>query len=153
MGSRRAINPIRSVPMQSFPLVLQLGMKRFNGHVFLAPNRLFFICTKQGGVWAQAIGHAVGGAVGGLIAAAVSGKPGEAPQVLDERALEQAVAENPGSMIMDASKIEAIKTTIWWRMIKFDGKKYGLPNGLEKALRQPLAAWAQAHGVENKGLT
>jgi len=38
-------------------------MKRFHGHVFLPPNRLYFVCTKTGGAWAAAIGQGLGGAI------------------------------------------------------------------------------------------
>lgn len=138
--------------MTPYPLTLQLGMKRFHGHVFLAPQRLYFVCTKQGGAWAAAIGQGVGGLIGGAIAAGFQPKPGEAPQAIDEGQLQQAVAQNEGSMIMDAAKIEEIKETIWWRLIRFDGKKFGLPRGLGKPLKQELGKWAAAHHVKTKGL-
>src|SRR6266536_4470085 len=116
--------------MTPYPPTLQLGVKRFHGHVFLAPQRLYFVCTKQGGAWAAAIGQGVGGLVGGAIASIAQPSAGAAPQVLDEGQLQQAVAQHDGSVIMDAGKIEEIKETIWWRLIRFDGKKYGLPKGL-----------------------
>jgi len=138
--------------MQPFPLTLQLGMKRFHGHMFLAPQKLYFVCSKQGGAWAAAIGQGVGGLVGGAIAAAAGPKPGEAPAVVDEASVVQAVSQNEGSMIMDAAKIEEIKQTIWWRLIRFDGKKYGLPHGLGKPLKAALGPWAKQYGVKTKGL-
>ena len=140
------------VPMTPYPLTLQLGMKRFHGHVFLAPNRLYFVCTKTGGAWAAAIGQGLGGAIGGAIAAGFQPTAGAAPTVVDEGQLQQAVAQNEGSMIMDAAKIEEIKETIWWRLIRFDGKKFGLPRGLGKPLKQELGKWAAAHNVKTKGL-
>jgi hypothetical protein len=127
-------------------------MKRLHGHVFLAPGRLYFVCTKQGGAWAAAIGQSVGGLIGGAIVAAGSARPGEAPEVVDEAQLAEAVAANDGSLIMEAGKIEEIKQTIWWRLIRWDGKKFGLPNGLSKPLKAELGAWAKAHNVKTKGL-
>lgn len=56
-------------------------------------------------------------------------------------------------MIMEAGKIEEIKHTIWWRPSKFDGKKYGLPTGLDKTLKGELGRWAACHGVKTRGLT
>jgi hypothetical protein len=138
--------------MTPYPLTLQLGMKRFHGHVFLAPQRLYFVCTKQGGAWAAAIGQGLGGAIGGAIAAVAQPTAGAAPEVVDENQLQQAVAQNEGSLIMDASKIDEIKETIWWRLIRFDGKKYGLPKGLGKPLKAELGKWAAAHNVKTKGL-
>lgn len=138
--------------MTPYPLTLQLGMKRFHGHVFLAPQRLYFVCTKQGGAWAAAIGQGLGGAVGALIANAATSSPGAAPQMLDEATLQQAVAQHEGSLVMEASQIEEIKQTIWWRLIRWNGKKFGLPNGLGKPLKTDLGAWAKAHNVKTKGL-
>ena len=138
--------------MTPYPLTLQLGMKRFHGHVFLAPTRLYFVCSKQGGAWAAAIGQGLGGAIGGLVAGAFQPTPGQAAAAIDEGQLQQAVSQNAGSMIMDAAKIEEIKETIWWRLIRFDGKKFGLPNGLGKPLKQELGKWAVANHVKQKGL-
>ena len=142
----------QATDMTPHPLSMQLGMKRFHGHLFLAPERLYFVCSKQGGAWAAAIGQGLGGLVGGAIAAAGSPKPGEAPPEVDEAALERAVAENDGSLIMDPAKIEIIKHTLWMRLIKFDGKRFGLPNGMSKPLRAELGQWAQMHNVKTKGL-
>jgi len=136
--------------MTPYPLSLQLGMKRFHGHLFLAPGRLYFVCSKQGGAWAAAIGQSLGGLVGGAIAAAASKAPGEAPEI-DEAELEKAVAENDGSLIMEAGQIEIIKHTMWMRLIKWNGKKFGLPNGLSKELQAALGEWAKTHDVQTKG--
>ena len=138
--------------MEPYPLTMQLGMKRFHGHVFLAPGKLYFVCSKQGGAWAAAIGQSLGGIVGGAIAAAASKKPGEAPDAVDEATLEKAVAENEGSLIMEAPQIEEIKQTMWMRLIRWNGKKFGLPNGLGKPLKAALGEWAKIHNVKTKGL-
>jgi hypothetical protein len=135
-----------------YPLSLQLGMKRFHGHMFLARRRLFFVCSKQGGAWAATIGQGLGGLVGGAIAAAGSAKPGEAPPVVSEAELEKAVAEHAGSLILDADRIEMIKQTMWMRLIKWDGKKFGLPNGLGKPLKAALGQWVLENNVKSKGL-
>ncbi len=138
--------------MTPYPLTMQLGMKRFHGHVFLAPGKLYFVCSKMGGAWAAAIGQGLGGLVGAAIVAAATPKPGEAPPVIDEAALQDAVARQEGSLVMEASKIEVIKHTLWWRLIKWDGKKFGLPNGLSKPLKVALGEWAKTHNVQTKGL-
>jgi hypothetical protein len=137
--------------MTPYPLTMQLGMKRFHGHVFVAPQKLYFVCTKQGGAWAAAIGQQFG-LIGAAIAAAATPKPGEAPPVVTEEEIAKAVAEHEGSLIMEPPKIEMIKHTMWWRLIKFDGKKYGLPNGLSKPLKAALGEWARANNVTTKGL-
>ena len=138
--------------MTPYPLTMQLGMKRFHGHLFIAPSRLYFVCSKQGGAWAAAIGQGVGGLIGGAIAGLAQPTAGAAPTVIDEAQLARAVAENEGSLIMEPGQIQEIKHTIWWRLIRFDGKKYGLPNGLGKPLKQALGPWAQQHNVKTKGL-
>src|SRR5262245_45735568 len=138
--------------MTPYPLTLQLGMKRFHGHVFLAPTRLYFVCSKQGGAWAAAIGQGLGGAIGGAIAAMAQPTVGQGAAAVDEAQLQQAVSQNAGSMIMEAGKTEEIKETIWWRLIRFDGKKYGLPRGLGKPLKLELGKWATANNVKTKGL-
>jgi len=71
---------------------------------------------------------------------------------LDEARVAAAVAANEGSLIMEAPQIEEIKHTLFWRLIRWNGKKFGLPNGLPKPLKGELASWAQAHGVKTKGL-
>jgi hypothetical protein len=138
--------------MTPYPLAMQLGMKRFYGHVFLAPTRLYFVCGKQGGAWAAAIGQGIGGLVGGAIVGLASKSAGDAPVVVDEATLAHAVAQNEGSLIMEANQIEVIKHTIWWRLIKWNGKKFGLFQGLGKDLKRELGAWAKANNVQAKGL-
>ncbi|MEZ4366625.1 MAG: hypothetical protein R2939_10095 [Kofleriaceae bacterium] len=54
--------------MTPFPVVLQHKMTRLHGHLFLAPGAMYFVCGKQGGAWAQAIGQGVGGALGRALA-------------------------------------------------------------------------------------
>jgi hypothetical protein len=138
--------------MEPYEITLQQGMKRYHGHLFLAPGRLYFVCSKTGGAWAAAIGQGLGGLVGAAIAVAAQPKAGEAPPVVDEAALTEAVAKHEGSLIMEASKIEVIKHTLWMRVLRWDGKKFALPNGLSKPLKAALGAWAKTHNVQTKGL-
>jgi hypothetical protein len=139
-------------PMVPYPLTLQLGMKQFHGHVFLAPSRLYFVCSKQGGAWAQAIGQSVGGLIGGAIAAIGHVGPGQGQAAIGEAELQQAVEQNQGSIVMEATQITEIKETLWWRLIRWDGKKFGLPRGLGKELKAALGPWAKVHNVKTKGL-
>lgn len=138
--------------MVPYNLSIQSGMKRFHGHVFLGENRLYFICTAKGGAWAAAIGQGMGGLIGGAIAGAIQPSAGQAGVAYDENQLMQAVAQNEGSLIMEARDIQEIKVTIWWRLIKWQGKKYGLPSGMGKDLKQALGYWTQKNGVAQKGL-
>jgi hypothetical protein len=136
--------------MQSFPVTLQQGMKKLHGHWYLAPGKLYFICTNSNSAWGQAIGQGVGGVVGSLIGAIGRKSPGQSVGELDETGLQAAVASMPGSMIMPAEKIETIKVTIWWRLIRFDGQRFGFPNGLAKDLRAALKEWGQQNSVQTK---
>jgi hypothetical protein len=138
--------------MRPYPLSLQLGMTRYHGHLFIAPWRLYFVCGKQGGVLLAAIGQSIGGAVGGLMIGLGTKTPGEAPQVIDEGMLVQAVAANPGSFIMEPAKIQLIKQSIWRRTIRYDGKVYGLTHGLDKDIKAELGGWCKHHSVPHKGL-
>jgi len=63
-----------------------------------------------------------------------------------------AISQYPGSLIMEAAQIEEIKETIWWRLIRWNGKKFGLPSGLGKPLKADLGAWVKYHNVKHKGL-
>src|SRR5262249_30888900 len=138
----RAALPLAA--MTPYPLTIQQGMQRFHGHVFLAPGRLYFVCAKQGGAWAAALGTAGGGLIGNAIANAVTGDAGQGADV-DEASAAQAIAQNPGSMVIDATKIDQIKHTIWIRGMTYEGKRYGFPKGLTKELRAALGPWAQQH--------
>ncbi len=138
--------------MTPYPLTLQLGMRRLHGHVFLAPGRMYFICSKIGGAWAAAIGQSIGGLVGAAISAVGAKSAGDAPAAVTEETLREAVAKNEGSMIMEAPQIEIIKYTMWWRLIRWNGKKFGMPNGLDKPLKAALAEWTKMNNVRTKGL-
>ena len=138
--------------MTPYPLTLQLGMKRFHGHLFIAPARLYFVCEKQGGAWAAAIGQGIGGVLGGVIAGLATPGVGPGQLAIDETALQRAVAQHEGSLVMEPHDIQEIKETIWWRLIRWNGKKFGLPSGLGKELKRALGPWAAQHNVKSKGL-
>lgn len=138
--------------MRPYPIIMQQRLTRLTGQMFLAPTRLFFICESTKGGMAVAIGRGVGGLIGGAIAAFGAPTPGQAPIVFDEPTLYRAAHERPGSLIMEPPQIRQIKHTLWWRGIWFDGKTYGLPEGLSKDLRHELGLWCQANGVRSKGL-
>ena len=94
------------------------------------------------------------------VMAALAGKPGadkaaagaRCLYVSGEEAIARAVTEHEGSLIMEANKLEEIKETLWWRQIRFDGKKFGLPKGLGKELKRALGPWARQNNVKTKGL-
>jgi hypothetical protein len=136
--------------MQSFPVTLQQGMKKLHGHWYLAPGKLYFVCTNSNSAWGQAIGQGVGGIVGGFIGSISDKTPGQSIGDLDESGLQAAVLSMPGSMVMAAEKIEVIKVTIWWRLIKYDGQRFGFPKGLSKDLRSALTQWGQQNSVQTK---
>jgi hypothetical protein len=138
-------------PIPAYPLTMQSGMTRMHGHVFLAPGRLYFICVKQGGAWMDAIGHSLGGAIGGALVGLAMPTVGGAPTIYDEAQLHQAVAQMPGSLVMDAPQIQQIKQTWAWRLIRFNGRKFGLPNGLGRDLKAALGPWARYHQVKTVG--
>ena len=138
-------------PIPAFPLTMQDGMNRMHGHVFLAPGRLYFVCLKTGGAWLAAIGQGVGGLVGGALAGLAMPTVDGAPAIYDEAQLYQAVTSNPGSMVMEAHNIQQIKQTWAWRLIRANGKKYGLPNGLGRNLKAALGPWARYHQVRTVG--
>ena len=137
--------------IRAFPLSMQLGMTRFHGHMFLAPGRIYFLCVKQGGAWLAVAGAALGGAVGGaLMGIAASGVSG-APQIYDEATLHQYAAQMPGSVVWEASQIQSIKQTIWMRVIRANGQRFGLPQGLGSDLKAAIGPWARQHQVKTIG--
>ena len=138
-------------PMYPYPLALQMGMTRYYGHLFLAPGRLYFVCVQQGGAWMAAIGAGLGGALGAALANAAGPNPSGAPVVTDPEVLVRAVQNHPGSLIMEPPQIGVIKQTLFWRLIKWNGKTLGLPRGLGRDLKPAIASWARAHGVRTQG--
>ena len=138
--------------MTPYPIVLQHKMARLHGHLYLVPERMYFLCARQGGAWAQAVGQGIGGAIGGAIAAAARPTIGDAPRFADERALAAAMLEHDGSMTLVARDVRLIKYSLWsGRAIVTTGKTYGFPVGLAPAAQVALGAWAGVHGVATKG--
>ena len=67
--------------------------------------------------------------------------------------LEELVAKNPGSFSFEAGKVSLIKRSFWTPGVIYVGKtKWVFRNGIEKAHRAPLKAWADHHKVQSKGL-
>ncbi|HEX7701308.1 MAG TPA: hypothetical protein VF403_11310, partial [Kofleriaceae bacterium] len=138
-------------PIPAFPLTMQEGMNRMHGHVFLAQGRLYFVCVKTGGAWLAAIGQGVGGLVGGALVGLAMPTVDGAPAIYDETQLHRAVSTMPGSLVMEAHNIQQIKETWAWRLIRANGKKYGLPKGLGRDLKAALGPWARYHQVRTVG--
>lgn len=136
--------------LRGYPLSMQHGMNRMHGHLFVAPNRLYFVCVKQGGAWLAAAGQALGGAVGGALAGLAQPGVGDAP-AYDEATLAGYVRQMPGSEVMEPANIQEIKQTIWWRLIRANGKKFGLPAGMSRELRAALGPWGRQNGVRTTG--
>ncbi|MBA3396430.1 MAG: hypothetical protein H0T89_27615 [Deltaproteobacteria bacterium] len=141
-----------SAPLGPFPIIMQRGMTRLTGQLFVSQTRLFFICESQKGGLAMAIGKGLGGLIGGAIAAFGTPTPGQAAPVFDEPTLFRAVQEREGSLVMEPQQIKQIKHTMWTRGIWFNGKTYALPEGLEKELKPELGRWCQANNVKSAGL-
>jgi hypothetical protein len=138
--------------LRPHPIIMQQRLTRLTGQMFVAPQRLFFLCESQKGGLGVALGKGLGGLIGGVIAAAIAPTPGQAAPVIDEPMLFQAVQQMPGSMVMEPPQFKAIKHTMWTRGIFYGGKTYALPDGLDKPLRQELGMWCQANGVRHGGL-
>jgi hypothetical protein len=151
MPAEIAVQAYEGGAIRGYPLSMQLGMKRMHGHMYLAPGRLYFLCVKQGGAWLAVAGAAVGGAVGGALAGLATSSAGAAPQVFDEATLHQWATQMPGSVVMDAPQILMIKQTIWMRLIRANGQRFGLPHGLGGDLKAALGPWARQHAVKTVG--
>lgn len=144
--------PPPSPSLQPYPIIMQQRMTRLTGQIFVAPTRLYFICESTKGGMAIALGKAVGGLIGGAIAAFGAPTPGQAAPVIDEPALQRAVQERQGSLIMEPQQIKAIKDTFWTHAIWFNGKTYALPERLHKQLKPVLGQWCQTNNVKHAGL-
>ncbi len=138
-------------PFRGYPLSMQLGMQRMHGHLFLAPNRLYFLCVKQGGAWLAVAGQALGGAVGGALMGLASSGTAAAPAIFDEATLHRYAQQMPGSMVLEAPQIQEIKQTLFWRLIRANGQKFGLPRGLGPDLKAAIGPWARYHQVKTTG--
>ncbi len=141
-----------SAPLGPFPIIMQRGMTRLTGQLFVSQTRLFFICESQKGGFAMALGKGLGGLVGAAISVFGTPTPGQAAPVFDEPTLFRAVQEREGSLVMEPQQIKQIKHTMWTRGIWFNGKTYALPEGLEKELKPALGRWCQANNVKFAGL-
>lgn len=144
--------PQTAASLKPYPIVMQQRLTRLTGQIFVAPTRLYFICESQKGGMAVAMGKAVGGLIGGVIGSIGVPVPGQAAPVIDEPALQQAVQQHEGSLIMEPPQIKAIKDTFWTHAIWFNGKTYALPGGLGKELKPELGRWCQANNVKHAGL-
>ena len=141
--------------MQAHPITLQRGMKKFKGHMFVGDSALYFMCTGAGSAWWDVVGQGVGGLVGGVvkgIGAVREGAPGAAPDGLTEDMLRDAAQQAPDSMVFEPAQIEVIKQTIWMRVLRANGERFGIPTGYSKPLRKELGPWAKRHGVQAKGM-
>jgi hypothetical protein len=138
--------------LQPHALIMQRGTTRLTGQMFVAPARLYFICESQKGGLAVAVGKAIGGAIGGLVGSIGVPIPGQATPMIDEPALQRAVQQHEGSLVMEPQQIKAIKDTFWTHAIWFNGKTYALPGGLSKELKPALGHWCQANNVKHAGL-
>lgn len=136
-----------------YPIIMQRGITRLTGHMFLTPMRLYFLCQSQAGGLAVALGRGLGGLAGAAIAGLAAPTPGQAAPAFDEAMLIHAVSATPGSLVMEPSRISKIKCTIWWRAIWFEGKTYALPDGLSRDLKRELGLWCHANNVKSAGLT
>ncbi len=134
--------------IEPFPLVMNRGMTRLTGQMFVAPQRLIFICVSNKGGLAVAIGKGLGGIVGGLVAAAVVNGPGQGAAT-DEQSLMLLVPQHEGSLVMEPQQISKIKCTMWTRGIWFNGKTYALTDGLPKTAKPILSGWCQANNVKH----
>lgn len=138
--------------MTPYPVVLQYKMTRLHGHLYLAPGRLYFLCERTGGAWAQAVGTGVGGAIGGAIVAASQRALGDGPTFPDERALAAAMSERDNSQVLQAAELRLIKYSLWTgRALVSTTRTYGFPSGAKPELLRALGAWARTHGVATKG--
>ena len=145
--------PAGGMGYRPYPIVMQRGITRLTGHMFLTPVRLYFICQSQAGGLAVALGRGLGGLAGAAIASLAAPIPGQAAPAFDENMLMHAVTVQQGSLVMEPARISKIKCTIWWRGIWFDGKTYALPDGLARDLKRELGLWCHANNVKNAGLT
>jgi len=139
---------------QPHQITLQKGMKKFKGFMFVGDSALYFICTSKGSALWDAVGTNLG-LVGGIIKGVGEGltdkKTGANVEKITDSDLAEAAAKAPDSIVFEPGKIELITNTLWTRMIRWNGQKFGVPTGYPKALKKELGPWIQRHGVKAKG--
>lgn len=130
-------------------------MKKFNGHMIVGDSALYFFCSTSGSAWWDAIGQSVGGLVGGVvrgIGAVREGDTGDGPEALTEEKLREAIQSSPDNMMFEPANIEKISQTMWMRVLRANGEKFGVASGYSKPLRRELGPWSKRHGVKSKGM-
>lgn len=147
--------------MTSYPI--KITFKKVHVHdgvLILGEDALYFFSKGKENVLktavAKGIGKELGGAIGSTLArnireAAKKNADSEMPEELTQETLDAAVQNIENSMKFEAGKINKIQHNWMLRVIKYDGRNYGLPDGISKELRTALAPWAQKNNVKTKG--
>lgn len=141
--------------MEAHQITLQRGMKKLNGHLIVGDSALYFFCSNSGSAWWDAVGQSVGGLLGGVVKGIGAIREGDAapgPEGFTEEMLREAIPNSPDNMIFEPANIEKISQTIWMRVFRANGQKFGVASGYSKPLRRELGPWAKRHGVKSKGM-
>jgi hypothetical protein len=138
--------------MNTHNIKLSNGVTTFLGKMIVGDNALYFLCTSKGSALLEGAGIGLGGGLGGVLQAlSDKGDYGQLPADTNEEDIQNALKSMPSSIKFDAGKIEIIQQNWLFRMIKWDGKKIGVPSGFSKELKQELIPWAKKHGIKIKG--
>ncbi|MBL0047106.1 MAG: hypothetical protein IPP32_03305 [Bacteroidetes bacterium] len=139
--------------MNAYTIKLSNGRNTFLGKLIIADNALYFLCSSKGNALLESAGRSIGGLSGYVIKAlADPSTSGELPSEINETELVNFASQLPNSIVFEANKIEKIQDTWLVKMIKWDGKKIGVPSGFSKSLKAELIPWSLKHGIATKGL-
>jgi hypothetical protein len=142
--------------MNAHDIKLSNGIKTFTGKLIVADNALYFLCASTGSALLDGAAIGLLGAKGNrgwlINAFDTKSKSITLPLDLTENDLNATVTEMPGSIIFEAKKIEIIKQNWAVKMIKWDGKKMGVPSGFSKELIKDLTPWAKKWNIPTSGI-
>ena len=131
---------------------IQIGlMKNYLGKFIVTPNTLYFLCFSTGSALLQNVGKGLGGVAGGLMKAfADKGKYGDF-ETFTEDDVQTLMNELPNSIKFETDKIGIIQFNWAKRLIKYDGKTLGFPDGISKEHKEDLRTWIIDNKVKSKG--
>jgi len=138
--------------MHGYKMKINQKMTTLTGQMFIGENKLYFISEGSENVLKKAVGKGIGGIVGAGISSRSNSKTHEGIDGdFSEEELQKFVSEIPDSTVFEANKISLLRHDWMIRMMKYDGKNVGMPDGFPKEIQKPLGEWARKFNIKTKG--
>lgn len=134
--------------MKAYPFVITRKMKTYHGNLIIGEKALYFISSGKVNVLKAGILKSENLEFKSIIKGEKDDDY-DGPQVMEE--LDKVIAESEDNMKFEAHKIDKIQQNWLMKKIGYEGKTYGLPNGISKELKEELKPWAQKNSVKTVG--